>query len=224
MSSARDDILATMRRSLGVSGTEAPRRAAVEDRLARAPKGVIPKRAEVTGAECLELFKRQAEEALATVAVVADAAAVPQEAARYLRDANLPATLRMGADARLAAMPWEATALDIAKGASAGRDLNALSHAFAGVAETGTLALVSGPDNPTTLNFLPDNHIVVVAAKDLAGSYEESLDRLRSVYGKGAMPRSLNLITGPSRSADIEQTLILGAHGPRKLHIIVVEG
>jgi L-lactate dehydrogenase complex protein LldG len=222
MSSARDDVLATMRRSLGVTGTEAPRRAAVEDRLARAPKGVIPKRAEATGEERLALFKRQAEEALATVAVVPDAAAVPQEAARYLRDGNLPATLRMGEDWRLAAMPWEATALDIAKGPSAGGDLNALSHAFAGVAETGTVAMVSGPDNPTTLNFLPDNHIVVVDAKDLAGSYEESVEKLRAAYGKGAMPRSLNLITGPSRSADIEQTLILGAHGPRKLHIIVV--
>jgi len=224
VTSARDDILATMRRSLCVSGTEAPRRAAVEDRLARAPRGVIPKRAEVTGAERLAQFKLQAEEALATVALVPDAEAVPAEAARYLRDANLPATLRMGEDSRLAAMPWGSTTIDVSKGASAGGDLNALSHAFGGVAETGTLAMVSGPDNPTTLNFLPDNHIVVVAAQDLAGSYEETFDRLRSAYGKGAMPRTLNLITGPSRSADIEQTLILGAHGPRKLHIIVVEG
>jgi L-lactate dehydrogenase complex protein LldG len=224
VTSARDDILATMRRSLGVRGNEAPRRAAIEDRLARAPKGVIPKRGEVTGAERTALFKRQAEDALATVALVEDADAVPAEAARYLRDANLPATLRMGDDPWLAAMPWSSTTIDISKGPSGGGDLNALSHAFGGVAETGTLALVSGADNPTTLNFLPDNHIVVVAAKDLAGSFEESLERLRAAYGKGAMPRTLNLITGPSRSADIEQTLILGAHGPRKLHIIVVEG
>ncbi|MFI5013215.1 MAG: lactate utilization protein C [Hyphomicrobiales bacterium] len=224
MTSARDDILATMRRSLGVSGTETPRRAAVEDRLARAPRGVIPERAEVTGTERLALFKRQAEEALATVALVPDAAAVPGEAARYLRDANLPATLRMGADPRLAAMPWGSTAIDISKGPSGGSDLNALSHAFAAVAETGTLALVSGADNPTTLNFLPDNHIVVVSAQDLAGSLEETFEKLRADFGKGSMPRALNLITGPSRSADIEQTLILGAHGPRKLHIIVIEG
>ena len=223
MSSARDDILATLRRSLGVSGSEAPRRSTVDDRLASAPAGIIPARAKVEGAARLELFKRHAEEALATVAVVPHADAVPQEAARYLRDANLPATLRIGEDARLADMPWDATSLEIARGPSAGRDLNALSHAFGGIAETGTLALVSGPDNPTTLNFLPDNHIVVVAAADLTGSFEESVDRLRQRYGKGAMPRSLNLITGPSRSADIEQTLILGAHGPRKLHIIVVK-
>ncbi|MEI9915983.1 MAG: LUD domain-containing protein [Methylovirgula sp.] len=39
---------------------------------------------------------------------------------------------------------------------------------------------------------------------------------------RGAMPRTVNFITGPSRSADIEQTLLLGAHGPRALHIIIV--
>jgi L-lactate dehydrogenase complex protein LldG len=45
---------------------------------------------------------------------------------------------------------------------------------------------------------------------------------LRKAKGKGEMPRALNLITGPSRSGDIEQTIILGAHGPRALHIVVV--
>jgi L-lactate dehydrogenase complex protein LldG len=83
--------------------------------------------------------------------------------------------------------------------------------------------LASGPDNPTTLNFLPDTHIVVVNAKDIAPDYETLWQRLRESYGAGAMPRAVNWITGPSRSADIEQTLILGAHGPRRLHVIVVE-
>jgi L-lactate dehydrogenase complex protein LldG len=224
MTTARDDILATLRRSLGVTGKEAPRLAAVEDRLARMPAGVIPKRADVSGAERIALFRRMAEAALASVAVVPDAAAVPAEAARYLRDQNLPATLRMGDDARLAAMPWEKTAIELSKGPSAGTDLNAISHAYGGIAETGTLALVSGRDNPTTLNFLPDNHIVVLDAADLEGAAEAVLARLRADFGKGEMPRTVNLVTGPSRSADIEQTLILGAHGPRKLHIILVEG
>ncbi|MBV8961916.1 MAG: lactate utilization protein [Hyphomicrobiales bacterium] len=224
MSLARDEILATIRRSLGVNGAEAPRRAAVADRLARSPVGVIPKRSQVNGAQRMTLFKRQAEEALATVTLVPDAASVPGEAARYLRDSNLPATLRIGDDPRLAAMPWDTTAIDVSKGPSGGGDLNALSHAFGAIAETGTLAMVSGAANPTTLNFLPDNHLVVVAAGDLTGSFEDLLEKLRGHYGKEKMPRTLNLITGPSRSADIEQTLILGAHGPRKLHVIVVEG
>jgi L-lactate dehydrogenase complex protein LldG len=83
--------------------------------------------------------------------------------------------------------------------------------------------LTSGADNPTTLNFLPDTHIVVLQASDIAGDYETLLGRLRERYGAGTMPRTINWITGPSRSADIEQTLILGAHGPRRLHVIVVK-
>jgi L-lactate dehydrogenase complex protein LldG len=128
----------------------------------------------------------------------------------------------MGVDARLAAMPWSETTLEAATGRSDGNDPNAVSHAFGGVAESGTLAMVSGPDNPTTLNFLPDNHIVVISAADITGDYETVWRRLRDHFGKGTMPRTVNMITGPSRSADIEQTLLLGAHGPRTLHIIIV--
>ena len=94
--------------------------------------------------------------------------------------------------------------------------------AFGAAAESGTLMLVSGADNPTTLNFLPDTHIVVIDAKDVAGDYETLWRRLREKFGDGVMPRTVNFITGPSRSADIEQTLILGAHGPRRLHVMVV--
>jgi L-lactate dehydrogenase complex protein LldG len=82
--------------------------------------------------------------------------------------------------------------------------------------------LVSGPENPTTLNFLPDTHLVVVDAKDVAGDYETLWQRLRAQFGPGMLARNVNLITGPSRSADIEQTLILGAHGPRRLHVMVI--
>lgn len=222
MTSARTDVLANIRRSLGVTGAEGPRRMAVDDRLARAPSGILPQRGQVAGAERRALFRRMAEGAQATVSEVADAAAVPAEVARYLREANLPATLRMGADERLTAMPWAGTTLEIATGPSDGRDLNAVSHAFAGIAETGTLVLTSGEANPSTLNFLPDNHIVVVSAADLEGDYEAMWSRLRIAHGKGTMPRTVNWITGPSRSGDIEQTLLLGAHGPRQLHIIVV--
>ncbi|HYF53894.1 MAG TPA: lactate utilization protein [Salinarimonas sp.] len=224
MTSARDDILANIRRSLGVSGAERTRRGVVDERLERAPKGVIPARGQVSGRERLDLFRAQVEAALATITEVASAADVPAAVAEYLRGHNLPATIRRGDDPRLAAMPWDGTALEVATGVSAGRDLNAVSHAFGAAAETGTLVMVSGPDNPSTLNFLPDNHIVVVDARDVRGDYESALARVRMAYGKGEMPRTVNFITGPSRSGDIEQTLLLGAHGPRRLHVIVVGG
>jgi L-lactate dehydrogenase complex protein LldG len=224
VTAARDDILANIRRSLGVKGNERTRRQAVAERLDRAPKGVIPARGQVSGEALIELFRREAEAALATVHMVETAAEVPQAVAEYLRNHNLPATVRMGEDPRLAALPWGETALEVAHGPSEGGDLNGVSHAFGGVAETGTVVMVSGPENPSTLNFLPDNHIVLVAAKDVAGDYETVLGKVRGTYGKSRMPRTVNFITGPSRSADIEQTLLLGAHGPRRLHIVVVKG
>jgi L-lactate dehydrogenase complex protein LldG len=219
---ARDEVLASIRRSLNVTGREAPRRATVTERLANAPRGVITARGALEGAERLKLFCEQAEAAAATISSIADHAALPHEVARVLRESNLPASLRIGADPRLAGLDWSATPITITRGASDGRDLNGLSHAFAGIAEIGTLALVSGSHNPTTLNFLPDNHIVVLAAADLERDLESVWARLRAAYRKGEMPRVVNLITGPSRSADIEQTLLLGAHGPRRLHIVIV--
>lgn len=220
--SARDEVFGSIRRSLGVTGREATRRLAAEARLGQAPRGVVPARGQVDREARIALMADRATAAHATVAVLDAMHAVPAEIARFLRDGNAPATVRMGDDPELADLPWAETALTVASGRSRGGDLNAVSRAFAGVAESGTLALVSGTANPTTLNFLPDNHVVVLKADDLAGDIETVFDRLRERYGSTAMPRTLNFITGPSRSGDIEQTLVLGAHGPRRLHVVIV--
>ncbi len=222
--SAREDVLGAIRRSLGVTGREAPRRTAVDGRLASSPRGVVPARGQLDLEGRAALFSRMAAAAAASVSEVAHDRDVPGEVARVLRDGNLPATLRMGDDPRLLAMPWGETALDVSRGASRGGDLNAVSYALGAVAESGSLAMISGTDNPTTLNFLPDTHVVIVAASDIAGDHETVFDRVRARSGKGLMPRTVNFITGPSRSGDIEQTLILGAHGPRRLHIVIVKG
>ena len=222
--SARDEIFASIRRSLHATGTEAPRRAAVSARLEQHPSGVIPARGQGDVGERVKTFRAEAERAGATLALVSRGSEVPEEVARFLRELNLPATVRIGADASLDELPWSATAIDVARGASDGHDITAVSAAFAGVAETGTLALVSGPDNPTTLNFLPENHIAVLKADDVVGDLESVFATVRAHYGAGLMPRTLNFITGPSRSADIEQTLLFGAHGPRRLHIVLVGG
>ena len=219
---SRAAVFASIRRALGVTGDEATRRFEVEMRLKQAPPGVIPKRGQGDVLARVAIFKAEAERAQASVAEVAGWADAPAEIARFLRENNCPATLRMGADPRLAAMPWSETSLEILHGPSDGGDVNAVSAAFAGIAETGTLALVSGPDNPTTLNFLADNHIVVLPREAIEADYEGVFAKLRGIYGKGGAPRTLNFITGPSRSADIEQTLLLGAHGPRRLHIVIV--
>ena len=97
-------------------------------------------------------------------------------------------------------------------------DYISMTKAFAGIAETGTLMLLSGPHSQTAMNFLPDVHIVVLSAPHIVGPYEDAWSRIRA---GGTLPRTVNLITGPSRSADIEQTLQLGAHGPVQLHIVI---
>lgn len=222
MSQSRTTILASIRRSLGVTGDERIRTAMVEDRIERAPKGIIPERAQLDAAGKLALMLEKLEAAQASVSRLANYDEVPSAIAEYLRNNNLPAAIRTGEDARLDGLPWLETALEVTKGPSAGQDLTSVSHADLGIAETGTLALTSGADNPTTLNFLPDYHIVVLSAADVTGDLESLWPKLRKTYGKGAMPRTVNLITGPSRSGDIEQTILLGAHGPRSLHVLVV--
>ena len=220
---ARDAILSRIRRSLGVSGSGIDRRATVSDRLLRPQKGLIPARGQLPQAERVALFIEQAEKVQATVTRLDSAAAIPAAVADYLRAKNLPQAIRHGADPLLTGLDWSTQPqLTLAEGRSHGDDLAGLSHAFGAIAETGTLVLTSGADNPTTLNFLPEYHLVVVSEADIAGDAETVWDRLRATYGKGEMPRTVNMVTGPSRSGDIEQKILLGAHGPRSLHILVV--
>jgi L-lactate dehydrogenase complex protein LldG len=153
--------------------------------------------------------------------------ATPKDAvgaiASYLGTCNLPPRVRMGRDPVLAALPWrEAWDIERAFGAAEPGDRASLSRAAAAAAETGTLFLLSGADNPTTLNFLPECHTVLIAASDIFGSYEEAWDRIRALSGDATLPRSVNLISGPSRTADIEQTIVRGAHGPRRLHVLIL--
>jgi len=221
--SGRDAILNKVRAALGKPVDDSARAGAVAARLAAAPQGVIPARGQLPAAERLALFCVNAEKLAATVERVKSSDDVPRAAASYLRAKNLPASLRMGGDARLSAMPWDVErTLEVKRGASDAYDEAGISHAIGAIAETGTIALASGPDNPTTINFLPDHHIVVLQASDVDGDLETVIGRVRATHGKGEMPRTLNLVSGPSRSGDIEQKIILGAHGPRALHLIVV--
>ncbi|WP_022727912.1 LutC/YkgG family protein [Fodinicurvata sediminis] len=218
MTDSRARILDQIRRS----------RAAVQDdvvdhRLAEHPRGPIPARAQLSAEERLALFIQQATAVDATVSRLQAVQEIPQAVASYLRERNLPATLRMAPDRKLIDLPWtsQASGLEVQAGCVEATDAVSLVPAFAAVAETGTLILHSGAERPTGLNFLPDTHIVMLEARDITGTYEQVWDRLRA-QNDGRLPRTVNMITGPSRTADIEQTIQLGAHGPRRLHILVV--
>jgi L-lactate dehydrogenase complex protein LldG len=222
MSSARDDILAGIRRGLGRGPVPAETAAELAGRVAVHRRNLVPARAAgLDHAGRVDLFVAMAEEVQTTVARVASTEDVPGEVARYLAAENLPAELVMAPDPSLAAIPWDQRPLlQLRRGRAEPGDAVSLTPCLAAVAETGTLLLVSGADTPTTLNFLPDTHIVVAHAGQVVASYEDGWDLVR---GQNAWPRTVNLITGPSRTGDIEQRIQLGAHGPRRLHVVLVE-
>ena len=168
------------------------------------------------------LFRQWAEFNNATV-VRAAPSEVAAEVAAYLARNNLPAEAAMAPSPQLDAYDWAGQPmLSLRRGAARGSDHVSITGAFAGIAETGTLVMASGPDHPVSLNLLPDTHIVVLREADIVGGYEEVWAKLRQRYGKDRMPRTVNTITGPSRTGDIEQAIELGAHGPRRLHIVIV--
>ncbi len=122
----------------------------------------------------------------------------------------------------LRAIPWsDRPLLRLREGRAEPSDAVSVQHGFAGIAETGTLMLPSAPERPTTLNLLAETAIVVLRAGRVVAGMEDAWDLLRAEFS--GMPRNVMLVTGPSRSADIESTLELGAHGPRRLHIVLVE-
>ncbi len=219
--SNREKILGAIRAKLGVRGDEAGRRGLARTRIDRAPAGIIPARAQEERAALIRRFTASLESQGATVERLKKRAEAPEAIAALLRGLNMPLQLRMGEEPLLDSMPWDTTPLDIKRGAAEASDFTSLSWAKCAAAETGTLFLASGPDNPSTLNFLPEMHIVMIAAEDIVGPYEEAWGKIRQIHGRGKMPRTVNLISGPSRTADIEQTIVMGAHGPKKLVVFI---
>jgi L-lactate dehydrogenase complex protein LldG len=222
VSAAREQILAGVRQALGRGPLDEAKRAALEHRLANPSPNLVPARGRLDRAGRLDLFQAMAEEAAATVARVTSAGEVPAAVADYLAGENLPAEAVLAPELGDADIPWqERPLLSLRSGGTDGRDEVGIAAAYAGIAETGTLVMRSGPGSPSLLHFLPETEIVVLHGDRVVAAYEEALARLRA--GGGDLPRAVNLVTGPSRSADIEQTLQLGAHGPRRLHIILVD-
>lgn len=221
----RSTILGTIRRALAASGDDAERQQAVATRLAEHRRNLMPARAQLPDKKRIQLFREMLTSVNATHVDVARLEEVPDAVSHFLRTHNLEPRIRMGRDGYLRGLPWHRIpALTRLEGPAEAEDECSLSRAFGGVAETGTLVMTSGPGNPVTLNFLPENHLVVVEAERIVATYEEIWQRLRYLNGEGVMPRTVNMITGPSRTADIEQSIQLGAHGPRRLHVIIVGG
>lgn len=217
--SGRERILNKLRSRLSVGEGETQRAAAVSARL-DAPVGRAPRPTQSLseGEARIDQFIAKAQAADATVSRIRSFNDLPEALSDQLRQRNLGQSARMGADPALAGLDWGG--MEISHGVGRLEEPATLSVAPYAMAETGTLGLCSGPDNPVTLTFLGETHFVAVRAADIHPGFEELFAAHRA---SGRDPRTLNFVTGPSRSADIGQVLQLGAHGPISVHIFVIE-
>lgn len=211
--SGRNDILGNIRARLG---RETDNPAEVDERLATHPSGPMPARGEGTAEDLRARFVEMARKASADVEQLGGIDELPGLVAGICGAHGFDPAAAIAPDPGLEALRWSDAGVAVEARRGQPDDRLCVGHAVCGVAETGTLVLASGPQSPITLNFLPDVHVVAIPADAIVGTYEESWSRIR---GRGDMPRAINWITGPSRSADIEQTLQLGAHGPIRLVI-----
>jgi L-lactate dehydrogenase complex protein LldG len=174
-----------------------------------------------SGAEAVTRFRATSKAKGVTVVDVDQPATLPLAIARTLSSANLRAdTIRVN-DPAVSELPWNAASLAIARGAAQPQDALTLSNALAAVAETGSLVLASGPDNPTGLAFLPETHLVTVARANIVGTFDDALAILSARYANN-LPRAINIISGASRTGDIGGRIVHGAHGPRHVFVFIV--
>jgi L-lactate dehydrogenase complex protein LldG len=157
-------------------------------------------------------FAERARTVHAEVRVLESRDEIPAAIADLLRARNLPAIVHV---------PPEAEKIDTGgltvKRTPPGPDDAALAIAPLAIAETGTLAYPVADGRPASWHFRPGFEIAVLNAKDILPHLENVLARI------GALPHTVNLVSGPSRTGDIEQTLELGAHGPKALAILIVK-
>lgn len=227
-STARRNILARIRaaqrRPEAVMENE---RESVADYLARHPAGPRPLGTRPHQDDLVSEFSEQALRLASTLETIPTLAEAPQAVARYLGSLGLP--LRCVVWDAVAPLDWEAAGIEAANRPPArdveidrtARDLVGVTGCFCAIAETGSLMLLSGPETPASTALLPETHIAIVPLARIVQDLEAAFALLRTE--RGQLPRATNIISGPSRTADIEQNLVLGAHGPYRVHVILVQ-
>lgn len=173
-------------------------------------------RARTTG-DPVAAFVARARAAAAELRILACAEDVPLAIADVLRARNLAARICVPPDPKLAQLA-RSEVLECMNDPP-GPDDAALAMAPFAIAETGTLAYPCAPGRPASWHFRAGLEIAILSRSNILPDLESVLER---IAGAGALPSTLNLVTGPSRTGDIEQTLELGAHGPKGLVILVV--
>jgi L-lactate dehydrogenase complex protein LldG len=218
---ARDAVLARVRKALG-KDDRAGARADADAYIAAHGHGPRPALPADLGAR----FLQRATDMQSTVERIADRRDIPAAVVRYVDALDLPPALAAQKShagvcwPELADLDWAAAGLAIEARPTSGDDRLGITGAFCAIAETGTLVVLAGADTPTATTLLPDTHVAVLRADRIVSGMEEAFALIR--HECGGLPRAVNMISGPSRTGDIEQTIVLGAHGPYRVHVLVL--
>lgn len=218
--SARDAILARIRKAAGRGGSQPSEAELAEVRaaIARRARGPVPVHSGVPPTDANAQFRAECDRVGTTHVAIDDLAALPQAVARYLDAGGFER--RIVGWPEFAALDWHGAAMQFEAREMRPDDPAGLTGCFCAVAETGTLLLLGAPATPKKTALLPETHVAVVSRARLVATLEDAFALLRAEVGE--LPRSTWFVSGPSRTADIEQTLVIGAHGPYRVHVIVV--
>ena len=153
-----------------------------------------------------------------TLAEVADPDLVPREVARYIAAESLQP--RCVGWQELSSLDWQTTGIRFDTRPATGEDLIGVTGCYCAIGESGTLLLLGAPTTPKSTALLPETHICIVKKSRMVPTMEDAFALMRSEIGEP--PRAVFFVSGPSRTADIEQTLVIGAHGPYRVHVILI--
>lgn len=214
---ARENILARIRKAQGRPGAEptGAEMALVREAIARHEVGPQPPFAHAP--DRLAQFRKECDRLGTTHALLASDRDVPAEVARYLAANGLEPALAGWSE--FAGLGWAQAGIEFRDRPANAGDATGLTGSFCAIAETGTVLLLSSPVAPKVTALLPETHICVARTARLLDTMEESFALMRRETGDP--PRAVFFVSGPSRTADIEQTIVIGAHGPYRVHIIL---
>ncbi|MEP7063858.1 MAG: lactate utilization protein C [Betaproteobacteria bacterium] len=219
---ARRNILARVRRALSVSDGDAARVDAARRYVAAHAQGPRP----AMPADLVTRFVHRAHDMASTLERVSARSEIAHAVARYVDALDLPDAIaaqksRLGVCwPEFADLDWDGAGLSIEARPTLGHDRLGITGTFCAIAETGTLVFTTAASTPTATALLPDTHIAIVRESRIVSGMEEAFALVRAEHGE--LPRAINLISGPSRTGDIEQTIVLGAHGPFRVHILLL--
>lgn len=221
-STARAEILKRIRTLQGRAGHPSPlEQKQVELSVGRHQRGPQPLAVD----DVVAVFEQRTLDMLSTLERVDNQVLAMKATVQLINRLREEGVIQAGAAVSiwpsLAELPWPELPHPLVGGTPAGNELVGVSEVAYAVAETGTLVFASRADQPARTHLLPETHIAWVRASQVVHTMEDALDAIR--HNRGGLPRVVNFVSGPSRTADIEQTIVLGAHGPYRVHVVLIE-